>query len=853
MDKIIIKGAREHNLKNINLQLPKNQMIVFTGVSGSGKSSLAFDTIFAEGQRRYVESLSAYARQFLGQKDKPDVDSIEGLSPAISIDQKGSHHNPRSTVATVTEIYDYLRVLYARIGKPYCPQCGRKIERMTVDEIVDHITLQIQARLPAPKRSDGEAGTDKYLTILAPVVRGRKGEYHQLLYDLYMDGFSKVRINGELRSLGERIVLDRYRIHSIDVVVDEIPFASDKGLATSDKLPITRLTEAIELALNRGNNVVTIIFPDGQEQTISSKFHCPHCNVSFIEIEPRLFSFNSPYGACQSCTGLGTRFFWSDELCPACQGARLRPEALSVKIDDQNIVNMTRLVIREAYDFIYNLADYLSERELLIAERVITEIANRLKFLVDVGLDYISLDRKAGTLSGGEAQRIRLASQVGSRLTGVLYVLDEPTIGLHQRDTQRLVKTLHDLRDLGNTVIVVEHDPETILSSNYLVDIGPGAGRQGGEVVLSAPLKEALQKPNRSETIKYLTGQKSIDWPKQRRKPQRGFVKIVGARTNNLKNIDIKIPLGLFVCVTGVSGSGKSSLVEETLYKALAKHFYHHDVIPGKYARIEGLENINKVIVIDQSPIGRTPRSNPATYTGTFTPIRDLFSALPEARVRGYRLGRFSFNVRGGRCEACEGDGVVKIEMHFLPDVYVPCEICQGRRFNRETLEVKYKNHSIADVLDMTVAEALEFFVNIPAIADRLKTLNEVGLGYIKLGQPATTLSGGEAQRVKLSTELSKRATGRTLYILDEPTVGLHFVDVKQLIDVLQRLVSHGNTVIVIEHNLDVIKTADWIIDLGPEGGDRGGRVVAVGTPEDVTKNVRSYTGQFLRKVLKSN
>ncbi|MFY9484825.1 MAG: excinuclease ABC subunit UvrA [Patescibacteria group bacterium] len=827
-DKIIIKGAREHNLKNISLTLPKNKMIVFTGVSGSGKSSLAFDTIFAEGQRRYIESLSAYARQFLGQKDKPDVDSIEGLSPAISIDQKGAHHNPRSTVATITEIYDYLRVLYARIGKPYCPNCGRPIEKMTVDEMIDVIT----------EKSKGV----KRVLILAPVVRGRKGEYHQLLYDLYMEGFTKARVNGEIKPLGERIVLARYKAHTIDAVIDEIEVANP--------LPQARITESVELALTKADGLVTVVFERSgkpEEITISSRFTCSFCNLSFVEIEPRLFSFNSPYGACSVCHGLGTEYFWTEDPCPGCDGARLRKEALSVRLGDKNVVEVTRLTIETAKKFFESLN--LSERQLFIAERLLNEIANRLQFMMNVGIGYLTLERRAGTLSGGEAQRIRLASQVGSRLTGVLYVLDEPTIGLHSQDNERLVTTLLALRDLGNTMIVVEHDEDTVLAADYLVDIGPGAGRLGGEIVADGTVAEVIKKTDTSLTAAYLSHKKQIALPEHRRTARERSIDIIGATANNLKNIDVAIPLGILVCITGVSGSGKSSLIDDILYKALANRLNGASYKVGKHSRIEGLDEIDKIIIIDQSPIGRTPRSNPATYTGTFTPIRDLFTALPEARERGYRPGRFSFNVPGGRCEACEGDGYQKIEMHFLPDVYVPCEVCKGKRFSRETLEVKFKNKSIADVLDLTVDEAAELFSNIPQIGDKLKTLQDVGLGYIKLGQSATTLSGGEAQRVKLSTELSKRATGRTLYILDEPTVGLHYEDIKHLIAVVQRLVTHGNSVIVIEHNLEVIKNADWVIDLGPSGGVAGGKLVAQGTPEHIAKQ-KTATGEFLHKKL---
>ncbi|MBI3261291.1 ABC-ATPase UvrA, partial [Candidatus Berkelbacteria bacterium] len=743
MDKIVIKGAREHNLKNISLTLPKNKMIVFTGVSGSGKSSLAFDTIFAEGQRRYIESLSAYARQFLGQKDKPDVDSIEGLSPAISIDQKGAHHNPRSTVATITEIYDYLRVLYARIGKPYCPNCGRPIEKMTIDEMIDYIVRE-------SSRIQKSFTNQSRILILAPVVRGRKGEYHQLLYDLYMEGFTKARVNDEIKPLGERIVLARYKTHKIDAVIDEIEVANP--------LPQARLSESVELALTKADGLVTVVFERGgktEEITISSKFTCSFCNLSFVEIEPRLFSFNSPYGACGVCHGLGTEYFWTEDPCPGCDGARLRKEALSVKIGDKNVVEVTGLTIETAKKFFDSLD--LTERQLVIAERLLNEIANRLQFMMNVGIGYLTLERRAGTLSGGEAQRIRLASQVGSRLTGVLYVLDEPTIGLHSADNERLVSTLLALRDLGNTMIVVEHDEDTILAADYLVDIGPGAGRLGGEVVADGTVAEVVKKSEQSLTAAYLAGKKHIPLPETRRRAPDRSITIIGATANNLKNINVTIPLGIFVGVTGVSGSGKSSLIDDILYKALANRLNGAHYQVGKHSRIEGLDEIDKIIIIDQSPIGRTPRSNPATYTGTFTPIRDLFTALPEARERGYRPGRFSFNVPpaggGGRCESCEGDGYQKIEMHFLPDVYVPCEVCKGKRFSRETLEVKFKNKSIADVLDLTVDEAGELFSNIPQIGDKLKTIHYVGLGYIKLCKSDTTLSVGEAQRVKLSTE----------------------------------------------------------------------------------------------------
>lgn len=837
-EKIIIKGAREHNLKNINLEIPKNKLVVFTGVSGSGKSSLAFDTIFAEGQRRYVESLSSYARQFLGQKNKPDVESIEGLSPAVAIDQKAASHNPRSTVATITEIYDYLRVLYARIGKPYCPNCGEAIEKMTIDEIIDFISTAL-----AESKLNKVTGN---LKILAPVIEGRKGEYHQLLYDLYLEGFTQAYVDGKLKDLSERINLAKFSKHKIDVVIDEFDPTQD--------LPTTRLTEAIELALEKGKDVINVIFPDESRRTISSRFTCPNCHASFSEIEPRLFSFNSPYGACPHCHGLGTEYFWSQDPCPVCDGLRLRKEALSVKIKEKNIAELTGLTIADCLDFFGKLK--LSDRESKISERILLEVISRLQFLFNVGLNYLTLNRKAGTLSGGEAQRIRLASQIGSQLTGVLYVLDEPTIGLHQRDNERLIATLKNLRDIGNSVVVVEHDEDTIFASDYIVDIGPGAGVHGGNVIVSDELDKALVDNSNSETIQYLVGEKKIDIPKKRRKGSGKFLTIVGAKENNLKNLTVKIPLKTMTLVTGVSGSGKSTLVEDILSKSLAERLHKSNNKPGKHNRIEGIEEIDKLVVVDQSPIGRTPRSNPATYTGIFTQIRDLFASLPEANRRGYKPGRFSFNVPtksgGGRCESCQGDGYKKIEMLFLPDVYVECEVCRGKRFSRETLEVKYKNKSISDILNMTVEEASNFFSNIPVIADKLKMLVEVGLGYISIGQSAPTLSGGEAQRIKLASELIKRPTGRTIYILDEPTVGLHFADVKKLLEVLQRLVSVGNTVVIIEHNLDVVKQADWIIDLGPEGGLGGGSVVATGTPEDVVKVEQSYTGQWLKKLFKN-
>ena len=935
MDKIIIKGARQHNLKDIDLELPRDKLIVITGVSGSGKSSLAFDTIYAEGQRRYVESLSAYARQFLAQMDKPEVDFIEGLSPAISIDQKRRSHNPRSTVGTVTEIYDYLRLLYARIGKPHCYRCGRPITQQTSQQIIDRV-------LELPEGAK--------VQILAPVVRGRKGEYRGLFEELRREGYTRARVDGELHQLDEEITLDKYKKHDIEVVVDRI--AVRPALRE-------RIADSVETALRlaEGNVILSII--DGEELFLSEHLACPECGVSYGKIEPRMFSFNSPYGACPECGGLGVKLEIDPELvidprktlfdggiipwagsqsrwlhamlsglcreygidpdiplgdlpeeklniilygtngekirfpytnqagrtrtfeavyrgvipslerqlrerqsewayeeikqymstrpCPGCKGKRLRPESLAIMIGDRNIIEVTELSVKEVYRFFEELE--LTEREELIAHQILKEIRSRLKFMIDVGLDYLTLDRPAGTLAGGEAQRIRLATQIGSQLVGVLYILDEPSIGLHQRDIKRLLDTLAGLRDLGNTVIVVEHDEATIRAADFIVDIGPGAGAGGGEIVATGPLDEII-KCKRSITGQYLSGKREIPVPEERRAPQRGWIEIKGAREHNLKNIDVKIPLGLFVCVTGVSGSGKSTLVEEVLYRGVAHRLHLKSERPGEHDEILGLEQVDKVIDIDQSPIGRTPRSNPATYTGVFDYIRKVFAQVPEARMRGYKPGRFSFNVKGGRCEACRGDGLIKIEMHFLPDVYVPCEVCKGRRYNRETLQIKYKGRSIADVLEMTVEEALRFFEHIPPIKRKLQTLYDVGLGYIKLGQPAPQLSGGEAQRVKLAEELSKRSTGRTLYILDEPTTGLHMDDIKKLLSVLHRLVDLGNTVVVIEHNLDVIKTADWLIDLGPEGGDEGGYIVAEGPPEVVAQVPESYTGRFLRKIL---
>lgn len=813
-------------------------MIVFTGPSGSGKSSLAFDTIFAEGQRRYIESLSAYARQFLERMDKPDMDEIEGLSPAISIDQKAHSSNPRSTVATITEIYDYLRVLFARVGVPYCPICGREIRRLTNDQIVDAAAALAR-----------EDGSGKNILILSPAVRGRKGEYYQMLYDFLNAGFREARIDGKLHSLHERIELNKNKKHTIELIVDRIP----GGVDFKDKDNRQRLAESIEAALKYGNDVVTII-TSKNEISLSAKFTCPNDNFSFPEIEPRLFSFNSPYGACEACHGLGTKDLWTEEICPVCAGKRLRPEALSVLIGGKNITEITASSIDEAMAFFEKIK--LSEEQKIVAEVPLREIKSRLKFLADVGLNYLTLDRKAGTLSGGEAQRIRLASQIGSRLVGTLYILDEPTIGLHQRDNAKLIKTLQNLRDIGNTIIVVEHDEDTIHASDYLVDFGPGAGVNGGKVVAEGPLPEILKdKKQKSLTLDYLRGDKKIEIPTERRPVRHpgDFLKIRGATENNLKNIDVDIPLRKFTAITGVSGSGKSTLIYDVLYKTLANKFNRASHRPGAHKSILGLEYLNRVINIDQSPIGRTPRSNPATYIGAWTEIRELFAATEDSRVRGWKPGRFSFNVRGGRCEHCEGHGYLAIEMHFLPTVYVTCNICQGKRFDRETLEVEYKEKNIYDILKMTVSEAVKFFEDIPSLYDKLKILDEVGLGYMELGQPATTLSGGEAQRIKLAAELAKRDTRRTLYLLDEPTTGLHFSDIEKLLAVLQRLVDRGNTIVVIEHNLDVIKSADWVIDLGPEGGEAGGKIVATGTPEDVSKIAGSYTGDYLRKTFKAN
>ena len=933
---IKIRGARAHNLKNINVDIPRDKLVVITGLSGSGKSSLAFDTIYAEGQRRYVESLSSYARQFLGQMDKPDVDQVDGLSPAISIDQKTTSHNPRSTVGTVTEIYDYLRLLFARVGHPHCPKCGKPITQQSVDQMIDQIR-------ELPERTK--------LLVMAQVVRGKKGEHKKVLAHIRHEGYVRVRIDGEVMDIGEDIQLEKNKKHTIEVVIDRLVVR--EGMES-------RLADSLETALKLGEGVAYVQIVGGELLMFSENFACVDCGISLPEITPRMFSFNNPYGACPVCTGLGSHMEFDEELvvpdaslsvgggvfaplsknlhsyamcvmkailenrgysletpwqeldkktkqallygsgeerfhfrytnmfgedkeyfvpfegvmpllarryhetdsdemresyenymteipCKACHGARLKPETLAVTVGGKNIDKVTRMTIREADAFFTQLT--LTPRETKIARQILKEIHARLNFLLDVGLDYLTLSRSAGTLSGGEAQRIRLATQIGSGLQGVLYVLDEPSIGLHQRDNNRLLATLKHLRDLGNTLIVVEHDEDTMYAADHIIDIGPGAGAHGGRVVAEGMAEEIKKNPD-SVTGAYLSRRKFIPVPQKRRPGNGKFIEVVGAAENNLKNLTVKFPLGTLTLVTGVSGSGKSTLVNEILYKGIASRLYHVKGKPGKHKKIKGLENIDKIIDIDQQPIGRTPRSNPATYTGVFDAIRDLFSQTSEARMRGYKAGRFSFNVKGGRCEACKGDGILKIEMHFLPDVYVPCEVCKGARYNRETLEVRYKGKNISEVLDMTIDEAVDFFANVPRIARKLKIIQDVGLGYIKLGQPATTLSGGEAQRVKLATELSRRSTGKTLYILDEPTTGLHTADIHKLLDILQRLVAGGDTVVVIEHNLDVIKTADYIIDLGPEGGDKGGTVVATGRPEDIVKVPESYTGKFLRLLL---
>jgi excinuclease ABC subunit A len=828
---IVIKGAREHNLKNIDVEIPRDKLVVITGLSGSGKSSLAFDTIYAEGQRRYVESLSAYARQFLEQMGKPDVDSIEGLSPAISIEQKSTSHNPRSTVGTVTEIYDYLRLLFARVGRPYCFQCGEEITAQTVQQMVDAI-----ASVPEGMK----------FQILAPIVRGRKGEYRKELLEMRKAGYVRARVDGKIVDLGEDLTLDKQKKHTIEIIVDRLVMKSGEAL-------LRRLADSVETSVKLTGGLVGVLTDDGQTRLYSDRLACIKCGVSYPEVEPRIFSFNSPHGACPACDGIGYAMtpggqeeedFTLLEPCTICQGARLRPESLSIKLAKQSIAEVTRLSVRAAADFFLSLK--FTDRELVIAHRILKEIRERLGFLVNVGLDYLTLDRAAATLSGGEGQRIRLATQIGSGLVGVLYILDEPSIGLHQRDNRRLLQTLLRLRDLGNTVVVVEHDAETMIAADHVLDMGPGAGSQGGHVIAQGTPQQIMGDPN-SLTGQYLRGIQTVSVPQRHRKP-RGTLSVVGAQKHNLKNVTARIPMGLFTCVTGVSGSGKSTLVLEVLFHSLSQLLYHKKPKIDGCKDLRGVDGLDKVIDIDQSPIGRTPRSNPATYTGLFGYIRDLYSNLPESRVRGYKPGRYSFNVKGGRCEACQGDGLIKIEMHFLPDVYVTCEVCKGQRYNRETMEILHKGKSIADVLNMTVDDALEFFEHIPLIKTKLQTLHDVGLHYVKLGQSATTLSGGEAQRVKLSRELSKRATGRTMYILDEPTTGLHFADVQRLLDVLDRLVEAGNTVLVIEHNLDVIKNADWIIDLGPEGGDRGGEIVAEGPPKEIAKSKRSYTGQVLKE-----
>lgn len=852
---ITVKGARTHNLKNVSVEMPRDKMIVFTGLSGSGKSSLAFDTIFAEGQRKYVESLSAYARQFLRQMQKPDVDEITGLSPAISIDQKSRSNNPRSTVATITEIYDYLRVLYSRVGHPHCPECGREVKKLSNEEILETVLKSVSAGAGKKDAKLTASVTHAKVRISAPVVVGRKGEYYQLLYDCLNKGFEKAIIDGEEKSLRERIELSKTHKHDIDIVIDEI-FASE--FKDDPKGARERASEAIERALTESDGLVRITDPSGQGRVVSAKFMCAYDGFSFPEVEPRLFSFNSPYGACPTCNGLGTKFLFSDEPCETCNGARLRPEALHVfvtskKTGRKNVVDLTALSIADAMEFFQTL-DF-TETEADISKVVIKEITSRLQFMLNVGIEYLTLNRTANTLSGGEAQRIRLASQLGSGLVGALYVLDEPTIGLHQRDNDRLIKTLTHLRDLGNTVLVVEHDEDTIFAADYIVDIGPGAGTHGGNVVVSGWLEELLTaKTNKSgsRTLAYLREEARIEIPEKRRTADRGKIKIRGANRFSIKNLNADIPLGKLVCITGVSGSGKSTFLYDILHRNLQARFDKRWRSAKTYNAKEfsGTEYLGRSILIDQSPIGRTPRSNPATYTGAWTHIRDLFAMSEESRARGWGPGRFSFNVKGGRCEACEGNGLVAVEMHFLPTVYVTCDVCQGKRFMKETLEVKYKKKSIYDILRMTVEEAMEFFEDIPAISDRIRTLADVGLGYLELGQSATTLSGGEAQRVKIASELYRPLQTKTIYLLDEPTVGLHYDDVARLIEILQKLVDRGNSVVVIEHNLDVLKCADYILDMGPEGGTGGGELVAHGTPEEVSKTAGSHTGYYLKRVL---
>lgn len=853
-DKIIIKGARTHNLKNIDIEMPRNKMIVITGMSGSGKSSLAFDTIFAEGQRRYVESLSAYARQFLNQMPKPDVDEISGLSPAISIDQKSRSNNPRSTVATITEIYDYLRVLFARIGRPHCPVCGEEIKKLSNEEIMNFTLGKIKEfKKPINKKKVlGVEWDETPIYIYSPVVRGRKGEYYQLLYDLLNKGFTQVRLDGSIHNLRDRIDMKKNSKHDIEVLVDSFQIHEFKDNINDTKM---RLAEALELALVESDGLV-IIKIAGEEFLMSSKFACSRDGFSFPEVEPRLFSFNSPYGACPTCNGLGTKYFGGSELCDDCHGARLRMEALNVFLGGKkiNIVGLTHLSISDVTNFFVEIK--LTDQEKEISKVIIKEIEARLQFLLNVGLDYLSLDRKANTLSGGEAQRIRLASQLGSRLVGALYVLDEPTIGLHQRDNERLINTLNSLRDLGNTIIVVEHDEDTIYASDYIVDIGPKAGIHGGEVLVSDYLEKVLTmktNPSKSRTLSYLRNEVRIEVPENRRTKDKGSLKISGGKIFNIKNLNVEIPLGKMVVITGVSGSGKSSFMYEILHRNLRARYERKYRSASVYNCVSftGTEYISRVVLIDQSPIGRTPRSNIATYTGAFTYIRELFASSEEARLRAWKANRFSFNVKGGRCEACEGNGEIAVEMHFLPTVYVTCDVCNGKRFDKETLTVKYKKKNIYEVLQMTVEEALVFFEDIPNVYDRMKTLMDVGLGYIKLGQSAKTLSGGEAQRVKISSELYRPHLEKTIYLLDEPTVGLHFDDVANLLEVLNKLVNRGNTVVLIEHNMDIIKCADYVIDIGPEGGLAGGKIVAKGTPEEVANTEGSYTGKYLKKVLK--
>lgn len=868
-DKIIVKGARTHNLKNITVEMPRNKMVVFTGLSGSGKSSLAFDTIFAEGQRRYVESLSSYARQFLRQMQKPDVDEIIGLSPAISIDQKSRSNNPRSTVATITEIYDYLRILYARIGRPHCLICGNEIEKLSNDEIKNFIIEKIHNRLKtAPKESERNTAFPLYVELFAPLVRGRKGEYYQLLYDLLGKGFSEVLVDGERKKLREQIILTRNKTHNIDVLVDQINIYDFKNLKTQANA-LERLSESLERALTESDGLVRIGFNDmapnkpqdkkdesKSEETfvMSSKYSCPRDGYSYPEIEPRLFSFNSPYGACPECHGLGTAHFFGKEPCAKCHGARLREEALHVLVNGKNIVQFVDMSISDCFDFIKKMK--LTPREKNISKVVLREIESRLEFMVNVGIEYLSLNRRAHTLSGGEAQRIRLASQLGSGLVGALYVLDEPTIGLHSRDNDRLIKTLLNLRDVGNTILVVEHDEDTIFASDYLVDIGHGAGIHGGNVVVADDLEKLLtakKNDSGSLTLDYLRGDRKVELPEKRRDNNAGHLSIKNGNIFNIKNMNVDVPLGKFVSITGVSGSGKSTFLYEIIHKNLQARLErkHRSAQTFNCESFTGTEYVGRTILIDQSPIGRTPRSNPATYTGAWTFIRELFAETSEARVRGWKANRFSFNVKGGRCETCQGNGEIEVEMHFLPTVYVPCDVCGGKRFMKDTLEVKYKKKSIYDVLKMTIEESLEFFNDIPAIYDRLKTMDEVGLGYLELGQSATTLSGGEAQRVKVSAELYRQHVQKTIYLLDEPTIGLHYEDVKKLIEILQTLVNRGNTVMVIEHNMDIIKSSDYVIDIGPEGGEGGGKIVAKGTPEDVARNEKSYTGKYLKRALK--